>query len=47
MRKSLVVVMSFAMLCTGCSAGWVSTLDSILAAAAPEMAAGAAMLGVE
>jgi hypothetical protein len=37
MRKSLVVVMSFAMLCTGCSAGWVSTLDSILAAAAPAL----------
>jgi hypothetical protein len=37
MRKSLVAALSLAMFCTGCSAAWVSTLDSILAAAAPAL----------
>jgi len=37
MQKLLVVVLSLAMLCTGCSAAWVATLDSILAAAAPAL----------
>jgi hypothetical protein len=36
-RKALVVVLSLAMLCTACSTAWVSTLDSILAAAAPAL----------
>src|ERR1035437_9106614 len=36
MRKCLVaVVLSLAMFCTACSTAWVSTLDSVLAAAAP------------
>ena len=35
--KALVVVLSLAMLCTACSTAWVSTLDSILAAAAPAL----------
>ena len=37
MRKVLVVALSLAMFCTACSAAWVSTLDSILAAAAPAL----------
>ncbi|MGA8541531.1 MAG: hypothetical protein WB566_18665 [Terriglobales bacterium] len=37
MRKGLVIALSLAMFCTGCSAAWVSTLDSILAAAAPAL----------
>jgi hypothetical protein len=37
MRKALIVVLSLAMLCTACSTTWVSTLDSILAAAAPAL----------
>jgi len=37
MRKVLVVLLSLAMLCTACSTAWVSTLDSILAAAAPAL----------
>jgi hypothetical protein len=37
MRKVLVVGLSLAMLCTACSTTWVSTLDSILAAAAPAL----------
>ncbi len=37
MRKSVVVVLSLAMFCTACSTAWVSTLDSILAAAAPAL----------
>ena len=37
MRKALVIVLSLAMLCTACSTAWVSTLDSILAAAAPAL----------
>src|SRR6202162_5326941 len=36
-RKALVVFLSLAMLCTACSTAWVSTLDSILAAAAPAL----------
>ncbi|MFI5101751.1 MAG: hypothetical protein ACHP9V_00115 [Terriglobales bacterium] len=37
MRKVLVFALSLAMFCTGCSTAWVSTLDSILAAAAPAL----------
>jgi hypothetical protein len=37
MKKALIVVLSLAMLCTACSTAWVSTLDSILAAAAPAL----------
>jgi hypothetical protein len=37
MRKALIVVLSLAMVCTACSIAWVSTLDSILAAAAPAL----------
>lgn len=37
MRKVLVVVLSLAVFCTACSTAWVSTLDSILAAAAPAL----------
>lgn len=37
MRKVLIVVLSFALLSTACSTAWVSTLDSILAAAAPAL----------
>jgi len=37
MRKALVVSLSLVMLCTACSTAWVSTLDSILAAAAPAL----------
>src|ERR1700716_400845 len=36
-RKTLVIVLSLAMVCTACSTAWVSTLDSILAAAAPAL----------
>src|ERR1700680_3141932 len=36
-RKVIVVVLSLAMVCTACSTAWVSTLDSILAAAAPAL----------
>ena len=37
MKRALVVVLSLTMFCTACSAAWVSTLDSILAAAAPAL----------
>ena len=37
MRKAIVVALSLAMLSTACSTAWVSTLDSILAAAAPAL----------
>jgi hypothetical protein len=37
MRKVLVVALSLTMFCTACSTAWVSTLDSILAAAAPAL----------
>lgn len=37
MRRSFVVVLSLAMFCAACSTAWVSTLDSILAAAAPAL----------
>ena len=37
MRKVLIVVLSLAMFCTACSTAWVSTVDSILAAAAPAL----------
>jgi len=37
MRKVLVFALSLTMFCTGCSTAWVSTLDSILAAAAPAL----------
>jgi hypothetical protein len=37
MRKVVVVALSLAMFCTACSTTWVSTLDSILAAAAPAL----------
>jgi hypothetical protein len=37
MRTRLVVVLSLAMFCIACSTAWVSTLDSILAAAAPAL----------
>jgi hypothetical protein len=36
-RKAVVIVLSLAMFCTACSTAWVSTLDSILAAAAPAL----------
>src|SRR3984893_12830758 len=36
-RKTLVIVLSLAMFCAACSTAWVSTLDSILAAAAPAL----------
>jgi hypothetical protein len=36
-RRALVVALSLAMFCTACSTAWVSTLDSILAAAAPAL----------
>src|ERR1700687_1781781 len=35
--KTLIIVLSLAMFCTACSTAWVSTLDSILAAAAPAL----------
>ena len=37
MRKVLVIALSLAVFCTACSTAWVSTLDSILAAAAPAL----------
>jgi hypothetical protein len=37
MKKCLVLLLSCAVFCTGCSTAWVSTLDSILAAAAPAL----------
>jgi hypothetical protein len=37
MRKVIVVALSLAMFSTACSTAWVSTLDSILAAAAPAL----------
>jgi hypothetical protein len=37
MKKSLVVALSLAVLCSACSTAWVTTLDSILAAAAPAL----------
>lgn len=37
MRKALVIPLCLAVLCTACSTAWVSTLDSILAAAAPAL----------
>ena len=37
MKKILRLVLSLAMFCTACSTAWVSTLDSILAAAAPAL----------
>jgi hypothetical protein len=37
MRKILVSTLSLAMFCAACSTAWVSTLDSILAAAAPAL----------
>lgn len=37
MKKVLVVALSLAISCTACSTAWVSTLDSILAAAAPAL----------
>ncbi len=37
MKKTLVVALSLAMLCTACSTAWVATLDSILAEAAPAL----------
>jgi hypothetical protein len=37
MKTVLVVALSLAMFCTACSTAWVSTLDSILAAAAPAL----------
>jgi hypothetical protein len=36
-KQAVVVVVSLAMFCTACSTAWVSTLDSILAAAAPAL----------
>jgi hypothetical protein len=37
MKAFLVGVLSLAMFCTACSTAWVSTLDSILASAAPAL----------
>jgi hypothetical protein len=37
MKKGLIVVLFLAVSCTACSTAWVSTLDSILAAAAPAL----------
>src|SRR5271154_6615891 len=37
MRKVLILLLSLAMFGTACSTAWVSTLDSILAAAAPAL----------
>jgi hypothetical protein len=37
MKKTLVFALSLVMLCTACSTAWLSTLDSILAAAAPAL----------
>ncbi len=37
MKHAFIVVLCFAIFCTACSTAWVSTLDSILAAAAPAL----------
>lgn len=37
MKKVLIVALSLTMFCTACSTAWVSTLDTILAAAAPAL----------
>lgn len=37
MKKSFVVVLCLIVFCAACSTAWVSTLDSILAAAAPAL----------
>jgi hypothetical protein len=37
MKKTLAVAISLAMSCTACSTAWVSTLDSIMATAAPAL----------
>jgi hypothetical protein len=37
MKGTLAVILSLAMTCTACSTAWVSTLNSILAAAAPAL----------
>ncbi len=37
MKKALIVALFLAVSCTACSTAWVSTLDSILAAAAPAL----------
>ncbi len=37
MKRVLVIPLLLAMFCTACSTAWVSTLDSILAAAAPAL----------
>jgi hypothetical protein len=37
MKRFLAIALASAMFCTGCSTAWVSTLDSILAAAAPAL----------
>jgi len=37
MKKILVIALSLSLFCTACSTAWVSTLDSILAAAAPAL----------
>jgi len=37
MKKTCVFALSLVILCTGCSTAWVSTLDSILAAAGPAL----------
>lgn len=37
MKKTCVFALSLVLLCTACSTAWVSTLDSILAAAAPAL----------
>jgi len=37
MKKVLIVALSLSVFCTACSTAWVSTLDSILAAAAPAL----------
>ena len=37
MKRLLVVALSLAIFCTACSTAWVTTLDSILAAAAPAL----------
>ena len=37
MKKALIVALSLTMFCTACSTAWVSTLNGILAAAAPAL----------
>jgi hypothetical protein len=37
MKQILIVVLFLALFCTACSTAWVTTLDSILAAAAPAL----------